>query len=35
MGNAVQSVKDIANHTTQTSDEDGVAHAIDRFILDC
>jgi Cof subfamily protein (haloacid dehalogenase superfamily) len=35
MGNAVQSVKDVANHTTQTSDEDGVAHAIERFILDC
>jgi Cof subfamily protein (haloacid dehalogenase superfamily) len=33
MGNAIQSVLEVADHTTQSSDEDGVAQAIERFIL--
>lgn len=33
MGNAQQAVKDVADFVTLTNDEDGVAHAIERFIL--
>ncbi|MEH3046120.1 MAG: Cof-type HAD-IIB family hydrolase [Sphingomonas adhaesiva] len=33
MGNAPDTVKAAAGHTTRTNEEDGVAHAIDTFIL--
>lgn len=31
MGNAIQSVKDVANHITLSNNEDGVAKAIEKF----
>ncbi len=34
MGHADQPVKDAADHVTGTNDEDGVAQAIERFVLD-
>lgn len=34
MGNAVQAVKDIADYTTLTNNDEGVRHAIDQFILE-
>ena len=33
MGNATDDIKNIANYVTSTNDEDGVAHVIDKFIL--
>lgn len=33
MGNAVQSVKEIANKITKTNDEDGVSYAIEEWVL--
>ena len=33
MGNAVQAVREVADHTTLGNDEDGAARAIERFIL--
>jgi hydroxymethylpyrimidine pyrophosphatase-like HAD family hydrolase len=33
MGNAPQSVRDVAHEITSANDADGVAHAIDKFIL--
>lgn len=33
MANAQQKVKDISNYITLSNDEDGVAHVIDKFIL--
>ena len=33
MGNAVDSVKSIANKITKTNDEDGVAYAINEWVL--
>lgn len=33
MGNARDSIKDIANYITKTNNEHGVAHVIDKFIL--
>lgn len=33
MGNARDSIKDIANHITKSNDEHGVAHVIEKFIL--
>lgn len=33
MGNAVQELKDIANYITLTNNENGVAHVIEKFIL--
>lgn len=34
MGNAPDAIKDVANYVTRTNDEDGVAHVIDKFILE-
>ncbi|MBC2579719.1 sugar-phosphatase [Clostridium sp. DJ247] len=34
MGNAFPEVKEIANYVTKTNDEHGVAHVINKFILD-
>ncbi|MBT2570055.1 Cof-type HAD-IIB family hydrolase [Planococcus sp. ISL-110] len=34
MGNAVQAVKDIADYTTLTNNDEGVLHAFDKFILE-
>lgn len=34
MGNANDIVKEVADYVTLTNDEDGVAHAIERFILE-
>lgn len=34
MGNAFENVKEIANYITKTNEEDGVAHVINKFILD-
>lgn len=34
MGNATAEIKNIANYITKTNDEDGVAHVIDKFILE-
>ncbi len=34
MGNSTQVVKDIADYTVSANDRDGVAEALDRFILD-
>ena len=34
MGNAVQEVKDIADYTSFTNNDEGVLHAIDKFILE-
>lgn len=34
MGHAHQTVKDAADHVTGTNDEDGVAQAVERFVLD-
>ncbi|EIM05505.1 cof family hydrolase [Planococcus antarcticus DSM 14505] len=34
MGNAVQEVKDIADYITFTNNDEGVIHAIDKFILE-
>lgn len=34
MGNAYPSVKKIADYVTKTNEEDGVAHVINKFILD-
>ncbi|WP_455543059.1 sugar-phosphatase [Intestinibacter sp.] len=33
MGNATDEIKEIANYVTKTNDEDGVAHVINKFIL--
>ncbi|WP_163970597.1 Cof-type HAD-IIB family hydrolase [Oceanobacillus halotolerans] len=33
MGNAQQAIKNVADHVTDTNDHDGVAKAIERFIL--
>lgn len=33
MGNATAAVKALARHVTLSNDEDGVAHAIDRYVL--
>ena len=33
MGNAYDEIKEIANFITKNNDEDGVAHVIDKFIL--
>lgn len=33
MGNAFDEIKEIANYITKTNDEDGVAYAIEKFIL--
>ena len=34
MGNAPEAVKEVAHEVTDANDADGVAHAIDRYILD-
>lgn len=34
MGNAVQEIKDIADYVSLTNNEEGVLHAIDKFILE-
>lgn len=34
MGNAVQALKEIADYTTLSNNEDGVCHAIEKFILE-
>ncbi|MBB5179925.1 hypothetical protein HNQ44_001349 [Planomicrobium koreense] len=34
MGNAVQAVKDIADYTSLSNNDEGVRHAIDKFILE-
>lgn len=34
MGNATEEIKEIANYVTLTNDENGVAHVIDKFILE-
>ncbi|WP_203246409.1 Cof-type HAD-IIB family hydrolase [Sporosarcina beigongshangi] len=34
MGNAVQAVKDIADYTSLTNNEEGVCHAIEKFVLE-
>lgn len=34
MGNAIDEIKKIANYITKTNDEDGVAHVINKFILE-
>ncbi|WP_394121855.1 Cof-type HAD-IIB family hydrolase [Planococcus donghaensis] len=34
MGNAVQEVKELADYTSLTNNDEGVLHAIDKFILD-
>ena len=34
MGNATDDIKEIANYVTRTNDEDGVAHVINKFILE-
>lgn len=34
MGNATEEIKEIANYITLTNDENGVAHVIDKFILE-
>jgi hydroxymethylpyrimidine pyrophosphatase-like HAD family hydrolase len=34
MGNAHREVQRAARHVTTTNDEDGFAHAVERFILD-
>ncbi len=34
MGNATEHIKEIANYTTTTNNEDGVAQAIQMLILD-
>ena len=34
MGNATDDIKEIANYITRTNDEDGVAHVINKFILE-
>jgi len=33
MGNSVEEIKSLAKHTTLTNDEDGIAYAIDNFII--
>ncbi|MEQ8197583.1 MAG: HAD hydrolase family protein, partial [Clostridiaceae bacterium] len=33
MGNAKDELKEIANYITKTNEEDGVAYALDKFIL--
>ena len=33
MGNAMEELKEIADYVTDTNDEDGVAKAIERFVL--
>jgi Cof subfamily protein (haloacid dehalogenase superfamily) len=33
MGNALQQIKDVADHVTSTNDADGVAEAIEKFVL--
>lgn len=33
VGNASQSLKDVADHVVATNDEDGVAEAVERFVL--
>jgi hydroxymethylpyrimidine pyrophosphatase-like HAD family hydrolase len=33
MGNAEQALKDIADYITDTNDNDGVAKAIEKFVL--
>jgi hydroxymethylpyrimidine pyrophosphatase-like HAD family hydrolase len=36
MGNAVEEVKEIADYVTLSNNEDGVAHAVKKFVLaDC
>ena len=32
MDNAVKELKDIADYITLSNDEDGIAHAIDKFV---
>lgn len=34
MGNATEHIKEIANYTTTTNNEDGVANAIQMLVLD-
>jgi Cof subfamily protein (haloacid dehalogenase superfamily) len=34
MGNAIDTVKAVANHVTTSNNEDGVAVAIERYVLD-
>lgn len=34
MGNAVQALKDIADYTSLSNNEDGVCHAIEKFVLE-
>ena len=33
MGNATQTVRDVAKYVTLTNDEDGVAYAIEKYAL--
>ena len=33
MGNAIDSIKEIADFVTTTNDEDGVAVAVEKFVL--
>lgn len=33
MGNAIEHVKESADYITKTNDENGVAHAIHKFVL--
>ena len=33
MGNAFESIKEIADYITDSNDEDGVATAIEKFVL--
>jgi len=33
MGNACKEAKEVSNYVTATNDEDGVAKAVNRFIL--
>jgi HAD superfamily hydrolase (TIGR01484 family) len=33
VGNATQSLKDVANHVVASNDDDGVAEAVERFVL--
>jgi hydroxymethylpyrimidine pyrophosphatase-like HAD family hydrolase len=33
MGNAIQSLKDIADYVTLSNNEEGVRHVIEKFVL--
>jgi hydroxymethylpyrimidine pyrophosphatase-like HAD family hydrolase len=33
MGNAIPAVKAVADYTTHSNEEDGVAHVVERFLL--